>query len=306
MIKESTIKQIGNKIPLKEVLNKISCKKQLAKICVALQKELGITNITVDKDFLYVMDERDIPKIAEKLNNRLWMQKIARHRVIEDCQGCKYLNEEDHLGKLWCDKWDTDIWNVSTPYPDGDNKVNQGCVPFRYFGYAPKPSDSQGLYRFNKVEAKLKKDSNLMNDFIEQLDLKEIGDYEEENIFVGQFDPVDRFGFKLDKEQGTLEMAINKGDEDIYKKYALEDVSFDEMMEDWREAWGLNYRKQASDPKVNAPRQDRSFDWLNEREYNRRNNPQKSERYDVSPSNIGDKYPEGNKFNDADVDVGNL
>ena len=64
----------------------------------------------------------------------------------------------------------------------------------------------------------------------------------------------------------------------------------------------------ASDFRLNAPRQERNFDYVNSEEYKKKHNLQKTKHYDISPSNTGEKYPVGlnNSFNDADRDVGNL
>jgi hypothetical protein len=69
-------------------------------------------------------------------------------------------------------------------------------------------------------------------------------------------------------------------------------------------------KKEASDFRGNAPRQDRDHDFTNSEEYKQKRNKQDSKHYDIAPSNTGDgsKYPNGvnNSFGDSDADIGTL
>lgn len=64
----------------------------------------------------------------------------------------------------------------------------------------------------------------------------------------------------------------------------------------------------AYDFKLNAPRQEQSYDWTTSEEYKKKHNLQKTKQYDISPSNTGEKYPAGlnNSFSKSDGDVGLL
>ncbi|MDD5589138.1 MAG: hypothetical protein PHP92_03740 [Candidatus Nanoarchaeia archaeon] len=299
MIKEALLKSVAIKISVEQVKNKIN-ELSLSKMVCALKKE-GIENIMCDEKYLYVSDEQHLAKVSDKLNNRIWLEKIARHRIMDDCAKCKHLDEDGHLGKLWCKKWDTDIWNVSTPFKKP--VVNRGCVPFRYFGFAPDDPERQS--QFNLKYASAEK-ADLIKQFVEEHDLKDVGDFNtDENIFAGQFDPEDRFAFRYEPETDTIQMLIEVADKDkrFVTEYPAERESLNKMFEDWREGWGFNYT-QAENFRGNAPRQDTSFDYTTSDEYKKKNNLQKTKQYDISPTNTGDKYPPlVNSFSDGDKDV---
>ncbi len=310
MIRESVLKQYGFKISVSEINKKLCANR----ICEALKRE-GL-NVAVDNEWLYVIDDTAFKRVADKVNNQLWLCKIARHRIYEDCKGCKFLDEDSHLGKAWCKKWDTDIWNVSTPFPDGKNVVNKGCVPFRYFGYAPDNPERQT--QFNLKSAGLGKGSEILNDFLQHFDLYDVGQFTDENTFYGEFDPVDKFGLKFDPNTKTITLAIQNPHSELNKEYSANFDEYKQMISDWRQTWGVEeghelkvnqlLDKKAYDPKLNTPRQERNFDWTNREEYKRKHNPQQTKQYDISPSNTtGDKYnPLSNSAGESDKDVGNL
>jgi DNA-directed RNA polymerase subunit M/transcription elongation factor TFIIS len=377
MIKTSEIlEKVGNKTPITNIQNKLKdCK--LSTFVEALRRE-GM-DIMFDKKDVYVKTEADLHKVADRLNNRIWMSKIARHRVYEDCLKCKHLDEENHLGKAWCDKWDTDIWNVSTPFAEDDHTTNKACVPFRYFGYStPDDNRTQTQYRLKNVAA-LKKATpkEIIAEFVDRFNLKEVGQYFEDGlVFVGQINDNMKFGIRYNPDLNQIEMAIDSAPNGALVEasfatagFPLQEV-YPEVCKMWVKAWNneiekkesrlnkeaqpqplcpkcgskdvafLNVEKEGdieyecekcksqfreedlaeptglfpskkkagADQHGKAPRQERSYDWINPEDYKKRHSTQKSKQYETSPSNTGEKYPTGvnNSFSESDRDVGNL
>jgi hypothetical protein len=304
MIKKATLKKWGKKLSKTEIAIPIP----IYKFVFGCKRE-GI-EIAEDKDYLYVKDDFEMQKVADKINNKKWMQKIARHRIKEDCEGCKYLDEEKHLGKSWCEKWDTDIWNVATVFPEDKHEVNKACVPFRYFGYTPNlPSAERQSGQYSLAHYGMKNEK-IVKAFVDANVLNDVGEYyakDKENVFVGEFDENNSFGIRYNPEINKIQMKIESSIGTIEKRYEPVYSSLKQMQNDWTEIW---LEKKAYNPDMNKPRPERNFDWINQEEYKKKHNPQESKHFDISPSNVGDNKnydPEtGNTFGKSDRDVGNL
>jgi len=314
MIKEALLKQYGYKISMSDVSSRCDAPQRFIQ---ALLRE-GL-NVAQDKDWLYVDNEITFKKVEAKLNNRIAMMKIARHRVYEDCKGCKYLDEETHLGKLWCKKWDTDIWNVSTPYPEGEHKVNKGCVPFRYFGYAPDNPERPTQFNLN-IKSAMAKGSDIIEEFVEHFNLyPDVGIFiDDKGTFIGEFTPSDRFGLKYNDDE--IQMAIDNPHKHVVEEYPATPEGLKEMIKDWKKIWTgyIEYGtsdeedkenildKTAEDFKGHGQRPETNYDWINREEYKKKHNPQKTNQYDIAPSNVGDnKYADDlyNNFGGNDKEL---
>lgn len=300
MIKIELLATLGQKIPIKECMKSGM---SMVKLCTALRKEN--INVAFDKDFVYAENEATISKMADKLSNSLWLHKIARHRVKEDCEGCKYLDEDNPTrhGKDWCKKWDTDIWNVSTPFPEDEHTVNKGCVPFRYFGYTPNVPESQTQYSLKQFGAK---NGDVVKAFVEAIHLNEVGRYfDKGNTFIGEFNEHNKFGIRYNKDTNAIQLKVAMTGCDIQKDYLPAHSSLNEMKRDWKEIW---LGKAAEDVRMHGQRPDVNYDWINSEEYKKKHNLQKSKQFDISPTNVGDKRDssEYNSFGDSDKDLGNL
>ncbi len=246
MIKTSLLKELGHKVSVKAVTDNLKdC--HLHTFCEALVRE-GM-DIAYDKKYVYAKSERGLYRIADKLHNREWMKKIARHRVYEDCVKCKYLDEEEHLGKCWCDKWDTDIWNVSTPFEEDDHTINKGCVPFRYFGYStPDDNRTQTQYRLKNVAMKTLKGKGTIEAFVETYGLKDVGEYfEDGNVFVGQFDEGARFGIRNNEKENTIDLQIKTATQHFESSFPNTLSAIYSLSGRWKETWNNEIEKKAEE-----------------------------------------------------------
>lgn len=309
MINENLIKEYGFKVEVDSFKKKLADLKitdsydiPIGKIVKALKDE----NIecTHDEQWIYLRDENNFKQAMNKVNNRMWLVKIARHRVFEDCKGCKFLDEETKMGKLWCKKWDTDIWNIATPYVD--NVVNRGCVPFRYFGYAPNVPETQTQFHLQR-KAGMSEGMHLITRFANKFNLDDIAVFIREDTLVGSFDKYSSFEIRYIPVSNALYMNIVYGDKVYENKYCATPTGINNMMNDWKTIWSQG--KFASDFHGNAPSQETHYDWDTSEEYKKKHNLQKSKQYETSPSNVGDgsKYPAPqNSFGEQDKDLSNF
>ncbi len=314
MINDSLLQKYGFQIDIKEVQKKINSILQpmnvaVKKIIAGLRSEGA--DCTCDDNWIYVKSQYDFEIMNDKINNRFWLSKIARHRVYDDCKKCKHLEEEKHLGKLWCEKWDTDIWNINTPYDD--NVVNKGCVPFRYFGYAPDCPMTQTQFHYpTKVSAQLIKGKEVITKFAEATNLlDEIGFFVNDGVFVGEFDNHAQFKLVHSNKDNKISLSVIYGDDSYKREYPATQSGLNSLMQDWNDIfeYGKNIKlKNANGPEVNTPRQETSYDWINSEEYKKRNQSQKSKTYDHSPSNVdGEKFTTlENAFGDNDKNLSNF